>query len=370
MNASIISARLRNQRLFSATFERPADVVRWLGAVQAQDFNAAKWALGLRMRTATNAAIEEAFNRGEIVRTHLLRPTWHFVTPEDIRWLLELTGPRVNLRCGSAFRTYELDEGVLKRTNSLIAKALKGGKHLTRAELKAILNRAGIAADDGVRMGHILIRAEQDGVVCSGPIRGKQFTYALLEERVPAGRKLSRDEALAKLTRRYFTSHGPATLADFVWWSGLTVNDAQEGIALLDRQLEKISNEKTVYWSLDDLPALPRTIQKRGVRAHLLPAYDEYTVAYKNREIVFHPDAASQLTIWGVLGPIVVVDGKIIGTWKSTADKKSLKLALNSPKTLTKPEEQAIIKTGEAYAAFLGLTLHSNAHGYFEKLPS
>ncbi len=356
MNASIISARLRNHRLSSPTFQQPVDVVRWFGAVQAQEFNAAKWALGLRMRTATNAIIEEAFNRAEIVRTHVLRPTWHFVAPEDIRWLMELTGPRVNLKCGSAYRKYELDAAVLKRTHSIITKALKGGKHLTRSELKAILNRTGIAADDTVRMGHILLSAELNGVVCSGPLRGKQFTYALLDERVPAGRKLNRDEALAELTRRYFMSHGPATLADFVWWSGLTTNDAREGIALLDRQLRKLSIEKTTYWSSDGRPS-----SQRGAGAHLLPAYDEYTVAYKNREIVFHPEAASQLSVWGVLGPTVIVDGKIVGTWKGTLEKGMIKIALNSPKVLSKPENQAIIASAETYAAFLGVNAHRNS---------
>lgn len=354
MNASIISARLRNQRLSSAKFQRPADVVRWLGAVQAQDFNAAKWALGLRMRPATNATIEDAFNRGEIVRTHLLRPTWHFVTPEDIRWLLDLTGPRVKIMCGSAYRAYELDETTLKRTNSIITKALQGGKHLTRAELKAILNRAGIKADDSIRMGHILLRAELDGVVCSGPLQGKHLTYALLEERVPPGRKPSRDEALAELTQRYFSSHGPATLADFVWWSGLTTNDARAGIALINQQLEKVASKETTYWTANSSPtAAP------SARVHLLPAYDEYTVAYKNREIVFHPAAASQLRTSGVLGPTVAVDGKIIGAWKATPKNHSIKIALNSPKKLTRPEKLAITTAAESYAAFHEL---SEAH--------
>lgn len=357
MNSTgIVLERLRNQRLSSSKFKQPADVVRWFGAVQAQEFNAAKWALGVRMRTTTNAVVEEAFNRGEIVRTHLLRPTWHFVAPEDIRWLLALTGPRVNLRCGSAFRQYELDAAVLKRTNSIITKALRGGKHLTRAELRTTLNRAGIAADDGVRMGHILIRAELDGVVCSGPLLGKQFTYAMLEERVPPGKKLSRDEALAELTQRYFRSHGPATLADFVWWSGLTTNDAREGIALVDRELRKLSIDETTYWSSDGRPTL-----KRDAGTHLLPAYDEYTVAYKDREVVLHPDAASQLSTLGVLGPVVVVDGQIIGTWKSTAGKGSITITLNSPKALTRFDKQAIAKTAEAYAAFHGVNLQDLA---------
>jgi hypothetical protein len=345
----LVSARLRNQRLSSPEFQQPADAVRWFGAVQAQDFNGAKWALGLRMRAATNASVEEAFNRGDIVRTHLMRPTWHFVSAEDIRWMLDLTAPRVSVMCGSAFRWFELDAEVLKRANRIITKALKGGKYLTRAELKAALNRAGVNADNGTRMGHILIHAELEGVVCSGPIKGKQLTYALLDERVPAGKKLDRDEALAELTRRYFRSHGPATLADFVWWSGLTVNDARAGIALADRQLEKISGKDITYWTSNSSPTA-----RTSARAHLLPAYDEYTVAYKKREAVFHPAAAPQLTTWGVLGPTVVFDGQIIGIWKGTSKPDSITVALNSPKVLTRPEKQAITAAAESYAAFLG----------------
>ena len=201
-----------------------------MGAVQAQDFAAAKWALALRMRSATDHSIEQAFNDGQIIRTHLLRPTWHFVAPEDIRWLLQLTGPRVNLKCGSAFRRFELDAAVFKRSHRALINALKGGKHLARAELRTVLDRAGVATGDGIRFQHILIRAELDGVICSGPRQGKQFTYALLEERVPPAKPLTRDEALVELTRRYFTSHGPANLQDFVWWSGLTTADARRGI--------------------------------------------------------------------------------------------------------------------------------------------
>src|SRR5690242_12008135 len=209
--AELVQLRVCNQRLQSSEFQRPVEVVRWLGAVQAQDFYGAKWALGLRMVEATHETIEDAFNGGEILRTHVMRPTWHFVAPEDIRWLLALTAPRVNVRCGPNYRKYELDEATLRRSNKILTKALQGGKHLTRAEIKATLNRSGVAADDVVRLAHILLRAELDGVVCSGPRMGKQFTYALLEERVPAAKPLARDEALAKLALTYFRSHGPAT---------------------------------------------------------------------------------------------------------------------------------------------------------------
>ena len=332
----VVSQRLDNQKLSSSEFKKPADVVRWLGAVQAQDFNGAKWALALRMRAATDAAVEEAYNEGQILRTHLMRPTWHFVVPEDIRWLLQLTGPRVNVRCGPNYRKLELDNATFKRSNKTLTKALQGGKHLTRSALKNVLNHSGIAADDTVRMAHILVRAELDGVVCSGPRIGKQFTYALLEERTPATSSLTRDEALAKLTQRYFTSHGPATLQDFVWWSGLTVADARHGIELVDRHLRKQLIDEKAYLS----PQAMKT-QKPKHSAHLLPAYDEYTVAYKDRQTIF---ARNDL-----LGPIVIVEGRVVGTWKRTNDK----VALNVPANLKEPERLAITKATDRYAIFL-----------------
>lgn len=351
--AAVVAERLRNHKLSSPDFKQPADVVRWFGAVQAQEFHAAKWALALRMPHTTNAAVEDAFNRGEILRTHLLRPTWHFVTPEDIRWLLQLTGPRVNVRCSSVYRQYELDEPALKRSNRALTSALRGGKQLTRVELRAALNRAGISADDGVRLAHILLRAELDGVVCSGPRRGNQFTYALLEERVGQSKQLTGDEALAELTRRYFASHGPATLADFVWWSGLTTNDARRGIALLDRDVERTQIGETVFWSSGFAPK-----RSRNIDAYLLPAYDEYNVAYKNRQVVFDQDSVSQITTWGALGPTVVVDGRITGIWKTTGNENSISIAVTPSRSLRKQEKLVIAKAAERYAAFLGSDLH------------
>ncbi|HEX5875427.1 MAG TPA: winged helix DNA-binding domain-containing protein, partial [Pyrinomonadaceae bacterium] len=307
MNISgIVYDRLHNHKLSSSKFKQPADVVRWLGAVQSQDFNAAKWALALRMQNATNDIVEDAFNRGEILRTHVLRPTWHFVASEDIRWLLKLTAPRVNVKCGPNYRKYELDEKVFKRSNKAIATALKGGKHLTRAELKTALNRAGVACDDPIRLAHIVVRAELDAIVCSGPRRGKQFTYALLEERAAAARTLTHDEALAELTQRYFASHGPATLADFVWWSGLTTSDARRGIALLDGQLDRLMVDNVIYWN----PAKPSTPPHANHSAHLLPAFDEYNVAYKNRQLVVD---STQTTNWDALGTTILINGRIVG---------------------------------------------------------
>ena len=320
-----VSTRLVNQKLSSAGLRKAVDVVRWFGAVQAQDFNAAKWALALRMRKATDAAIEEAFNKGEILRTHVMRPTWHFVAPEDIRWLLQLTGPRVNQKCGPNYRKFELDAAVFKRSSKIFMKALRGGRHLTRPVLKSMLNADGIDVTDPVRLAHILLRAELDGIICSGPRIGKQFTYALLEERAPATKTLERDEALAELTRRYFRSHGPATLQDFVWWSGLTVEDAKRGIAQV---------------------GTPRSTQTEQSAAHLLPAFDEYFVAYKDRQIT-----AGSLSTWDVLGPTFIIDGIAAGKWKRT---NSGNVELNASRALKKSEELALKEATDRYTAYLG----------------
>jgi len=343
--SALVSQRLINQKLASSNFKKPVEVVRWLGAVQAQDFGAAKWALGMRMLTATDAVIEKAFNEGQILRTHVMRPTWHFVAPEDIRWLLQLTGPRVKAKCGSYFRKLELDDALFKRTNRVLTKALSGGKYLTRAALQKLLNKAPVDANDPIRLSHIFLRAELDQVVCSGPRVGKQFTYALFDERVPATKPLDRDEALAKLALRYFTSHGPATLQDFVWWSGLTVADAQLSIALAGRRLEKVLINNKGYW------IAPGVKQNQPLySAHLLPAFDEYTVAYKDRE-----DFVEQrsMTKMGLLGPLIVTGGHLAGTW----DKKSGRITIQPLRTLTKSDKTAISAAVARYENFLGSSM-------------
>ncbi len=305
----LVSRRLHNQKLSAPDCRKPVDVVRWFGAVQSQDFEAAKWALALRMQSATNDAIENAFNRGAILRTHVMRPTWHFVAHDDIRWLLELTAPRVNLRSGPNYRKLELDDAIFKRSRKVLENALRNGKQLPRSELRRKLNESGIAANDTIRLAHILLRAELDGIICSGPRSGKQFTYALFEERVPAAKTIDRDEALAKISRLYFRSHGPATLQDFVWWSGLNAADAKRGLELVERRLEKATMGQTVYW----FPRSSETPVHPSV--YLLPAYDEYFVAYKDRQNLC--DARQSLTTWDLLGPTVVIDGIAAGTWKT-----------------------------------------------------
>ena len=348
-SAELVSQRLYNQKLSCPTLRRPADVVRWFGAVQAQDFNGAKWALGLRMRTTTDAAIQQAYNEGQILRTHLMRPTWHFVTCDDIRWLLALTAPRVNIKAGPNYRKLELDAAFFKRSTKVLIKALQGGKHLTRAALKSALNDAFVVTGDPVRLAHILLRAELDGVVCSGPMIGKQFSYALLEERARPAKQLTRDEALAKLSERYFASHGPATLQDFVWWSGLTAADARRGIEMIDRQLRtELVAEKTYF-----RPRQGRPSNASSPSAHLLPPYDEYNVAYKERQLVI--DTNAFLSDWGLLGPAVIVDGKAVGTWKRTDKKNLVSVSLSILRMLSKSEERAISDAVRRFEQFASL---------------
>jgi len=352
--SDIALGRLRNQRLSSPDFKNAADVVHWLGAVQAQDYYAAKWALGLRMRAASDQGLEKAFAAGEILRTHVMRPTWHFVSPTDIRWLLKLTAPRVNAAAKYNYRKLELDEAVFKRANKAITKALLGGNQLTRESLRAAVQRAGVLVDDLLRFTHILLRAELDGLICSGARQGKQFTYALLEERVPETKAPpSREQALADLTQRYFTSHGPATLPDFAWWSGLTVKDASSGIDIVQRHLVKEVIADKTYWR--SASALP---EKRSSRmAHLLPPFDEYLISYKDRSAALEGDNKQAARDNVLFRGVIVIDGRAVGSWKRSLEADSVRLTLNYFSPVSKTEGQLVAQAADRYAAFLGLSV-------------
>jgi len=353
----VAQARLRNERLIGARFAKPADAVRWLGAVQSQDYAGAKWAVGLRVENCVDDDIERAFRDGLILRTHVLRPTWHFVVPEDIRWLLALTGPRVRAAMAYYDRKLDLTDRLIGRSNDLIARALAGGNHRTREELAGILARAGIEAA-GQRLGHLMLRAELDAVVCSGPRRGKQFTYALLEERAPAAKVLSRDQALAELAARYFTSHGPALPQDFAWWSGLTVSDARRGIELAGQRVAPVAIEGRTYWHGVALPATATSPVKptRHV-VHLLPNYDEYLIAYKDRSAatdraVLPSSPGSRDEVFA--NHLVIVDGRLIGGWRRLVEKTTVVVETRLLAPLRGPERQSLAAAAERLAAFLG----------------
>ena len=258
--------RLYNQHITGPKLASPEAVVRWLGAVQSQDYAGAKWSLGQRMDGVTDAAIDEAFAKGAILRTHVLRPTWHFVTADDILWILELTAPRVHALNAYYYRQLELDTNVLDRSHTIIEQSLRGGIQLTRPELGAALAKAGIVAET-LRLTYIVMHAELDGVICSGALRGKQQTYALVADRVPNAKRMPRDEALAELTHRYFTGHGPITLKDYVWWSGLSASDARSGLEMNKHRLSSETVEGQTYWFGASMPPA----KPMPMMAHLIP---------------------------------------------------------------------------------------------------
>jgi hypothetical protein len=349
INLNIAHRRLHNQHITRRTLETPQTLVEWLGAVQAQDFAAAKWALGLRLQGATDD-IEQAFTDGAILRTHAMRPTWHFVSPADIRWLLALTAPRVHAANANWYRKLELDDATVRRCNETLANALQGGKQLTRDELASALQQAGIVTEGEQRVTYIVMRAELDGIICSGARRGKQFTYALLAERAPQARTLDRDEALAELTLRYFTSHGPATVQDFVWWSGLTVADARAGLAMVTSHLLYETIGGQTYW----FPPSTPPEQDLSQTAYLLPNYDEYTVGYTDRSAIFdalHTNKLDQRE--GLLTNAMVLDGQIVGIWKRTFQKNTVVIEAKPFVPLSTTENRAFTASANRYGEFL-----------------
>jgi hypothetical protein len=345
--------RLAAQHLITPVLNDPAQVVHGLGAVQAQDYAGAKWALGMRTRGATDADIERTFGDGAILRTHVLRPTWHFVTPADIRWMLALTGPRVKAVMAHYDRKLELDDALFRRSNAGLVRALRDGKQLTRAEIAQTLRDAGIDVTGSQRLAHILLRPELDGIICSGARRGKQMTYALLDERVPPAPAKSRDEALLELTSRYFSTRGPATVNDFAWWSGLTVADGKRGTEMAGASLERAVIGDRAYWA-----GPPTRVSKRKTpHALLLPNYDEYFIGLKDRSAIGTRLRSAELVTGGdaLIAHVVVVDGQLVGGWKRTVTKASVALELRLLVGLSRAEQGAVGAAAQRHGEFLGL---------------
>jgi hypothetical protein len=353
-NSEIAHRRLRNQGLSKTMFKDAVDVVTQLGAVQAQDYSGAKWALGQRLKDSSDSELDQAFADGSILRTHLLRPTWHFVTPTDIRWLLLLTAPRVHTASAFMYRQSGLDKTVFRKSNATLQKALQGGKQLTRKELASALAQSNIPAE-GFRLGYLMMYAELEGIICSGARRGKQFTYALLEERVPPTKALNREEALAEITMRYFSTRGPASLQDFTWWSGLKLADAKNGIEMVKSEFVSEEINGRTRWFIDSkLPA-----RKKSPTAYLLPNYDEYFIGFKDRSAI--GEVARRAGVEGndpaLLGHIVILDGQVVGGWRRTLNKDSVTVEINLIVKLTKAEEEAVHNAAERFGNFIELPL-------------
>lgn len=348
MKSEIVQLRLYNQRLVGEKFRTAAEVVRWMGAVQGQEYPFAKWALGLRVEGATEAVIEQAFNDGEILRTHVLRPTWHFVTPADIRWLLELTAPRVHAAMAAGYRNMELDAPLARRTHAAMRKLLRDGNALTRKELREGLERSGIPVKTTPRMAFMTGWAELDRVICSGPRRNNEMTYMLLDERAPETKPLTRDEALAELALRYFASHGPATLHDFAWWSGLTVTDGKAGVAMAGSMLVGESIDGKMYWFSSNLPKMSKVSA-----AHFLPVLDEFVVAYRDPSLIFDPSLERQAKNRNFVSSLEI-DGRIVGEWKPMPENRPDVLQIELYQKLTGAQERALAAAAKRYGKFFG----------------
>lgn len=339
--------RLHNQQIAQHTLATPVEVARWLGALQGQDYLGAKWSIGLRLPGSTDAAIQQAIASHAIVRTWLLRGTLHLAAAEDVRWMLALVAPRLIAGNAHRYHQLELDEPTLIRSTDLLAGALQGGKTLDRRELLVLLEKHGISTE-GQRGVYLLQRASLDGLIAQGVQRGQYGIFFALDT-LPPGDTLSREEALAELARRYFTTRGPATVQDFVGWSSLKTPDARVAIASVQSELVEDTIGDQVCWRPDSSPA------ESSVPAALLPGFDEYLLAYQNRSAALDPAHRRLIVRGGMFAPTIVIEGRVVGTWQRTVRKRSVKITLQPFAPLSEGDLQAISHAAQRYGEFLGL---------------
>ncbi|MDR1416910.1 MAG: winged helix DNA-binding domain-containing protein [Prevotellaceae bacterium] len=346
---NIVALRLRNHLLAAHELKTPREAVAWMGAMQAQDYGMVKWAIGARLPESTSQQVEDALNRGEIIRTHIMRPTWHIVAVEDVHWLMQLTAPRIKpILEGYDKRTTGLSASVILKATDVMLRALQGGNHLTRTALRSIANNAGIAVDNR-QVAHVLLHAELDRLVGSGRVTNGKQTYCLLREQAPSPALFDKDEALAKLAARYFRSHGPATLYDFVWWSGLTTGEARRALEFVkpDFACEKIDEQEYIC------SATSPSHTAEGSATYLLPAFDELLIGYKDRKEMFAAEQQSKaISSNGIFKPFILHNAKIAGTWKKVASKGSVEVKAEYFSPPTSALQKAVDKAATLFKRF------------------
>lgn len=348
----IARMRMHNQWLSVHPKSKPEDVVAHFGAMQAQDYPGALWGVAQRTKSATRNAVEQAIDRRRIIRTWPMRGTLHFLAGRDARWMLDLLAPRYNANGGWATRRafLGLTEHNIAKAAKLFTCALQGGKVLTRPEMYEVLKHGGISPEKQ-RGNHILGKLAVQLLLCFGPHRGTQPTFVLLDEWLPHTGRLERDEALARVTLRYFTAHGPATAHDMGWWSGLTLADIRRGLDMVSSKLKKIEVGGTVYWSARMLNPKPSS------EAHLLPPFDEMLVGYKDRSASLHKTHHRRVlgNGNGIFSPAVMIDGQIVGTWaRSTERTHTTVTATPLDRAFTAAQKRAVSEAADRYAHFLG----------------
>lgn len=344
--------RLYNQRIAGTGCGNPGELVKYLLAMQAQDHAGAKWSIGVRLPDATDADVDKAIADRDIVRTWLMRGTLHFVAAEDIHWLLGLVAPRIIAGSATRHQQLDLDNGTFAHCKDIFSNALQGGKQLTRSDMYGLLEKEHISTT-GQRGYHILWWAALEGLICFGPQDGKQQTFVLLDEWVPKKKILGRDQALAELARRYFASRGPATLQDFVWWSGLKITEAQAGLLAVASELEQFTVDGQTYW----MPSDTVNVCEKMQRIYLLPGFDEYMLGYKDRTAILDPQYAHQTVPWnnGMFSSTIVMDGRITGTWRRTFKKGSVIIKPQPFVAFTEKELEQFSAAADHYGRFLGM---------------
>lgn len=369
--------RLHAQHVTRTEFRNPHEVVQWLGAIQAQDYASAAWSVGVRLPGATQSAIEQAIAERTIIRTWALRGTLHLVSAADIKWLLALLSPKLLTRFAPLYREAGLDESTVTQSYEAIASALEGGKQLTRAELFADLAQVGLSME-GRRGSLLLNRAGYEGLICLGAKCGKQDTYTLLDEwmsdkwltekrgregsvpdgKLPTAKSLTRDEALAEFALRYFTSHGPATVHDFAWWTGLSLADARAGLEAVKSQLVEETIEDRSYWRSPRMLQSHPPEQESSARAYLLPGFDEMILGYTDRSASLDPSHTKRVVgVNGIFAYTMILDGRVVGTWKRIFRKSAVHITMRPFHPLPAETTPTFAAAAEHYAAFLGLPL-------------
>ena len=347
----LVPHRLFHQQIAHHAFQLPNDLVAWMGAMQAQDYAGVKWAVGVRLPASSETVVEEALAEADILRTWLLRGTLHLVSAADIRWMLAVVAPHLIEKNARRYRQLELDTPTLMQSNDVLGKAVHGGQQRTRKELLAILEGHGISTE-GQRGYYMLQRAALDGLIAqSVTLQHNNATFLALDDVVPSGSAYLHEEAIAELARRYFTSHGPATLQDFIWWSGLLTADARQGLEAVKANLMSATLDGEVYWQSPTMPPLGQSST-----AFLLPAYDEYLLGYKDRNAVLEPHHAQQVAPGGgVFRPIVVIDGRVVGTWRQKRKKHSIAIIWRPFESLSPAQHDTIVGAAARYSDYIGL---------------
>ena len=341
--------RLVNHRLVGSDLKTPAGVVAHMGGIQAQDYDGGIWSIGLRLPGSTEADVHTAIAARTVIRTWAMRGTLHFIEAGSIRWILELLANGIIARASLRHRQLGLDSVTFRRSEDVLTKALEGGKQMTREELVGVLESRGIRCD-GQRAVYILHWASVNRVICFGVKRGKQFTHVLFEEWVGKTRPLSSDQALGELTCRFFTSHAPATVQDFMWWSGLSAADAAKGIEISKKRLEKQEHHGRTYWAGVERRPAGTTVES----IQLLPGFDDYLLGYKNRGASLDPKHAHRLGSGGVLRPSIIMNGEVIGTWRRTKRQNRPTVMTETFVALGKKGRSLLDAAVNAYNRFIG----------------